>query len=107
MNIIDKMKKHVSSKNYKVTIEEIVYENKEAAEKLSFEAESHDDIFKIVEMLKQSPDFDSNDAAALGVGLKLFTGVMMKQKDNPIFKELLPHFKDFMKELKSAGKGNR
>lgn len=103
MNILDKINRHVSSNNYKITIEKIVYENKDSAEKLTFEAESHDDIFKIIEMLKQTPEFDNNDAAALGVGLKLFSGVMMKNKENPLFQNLLPHFKDFMMELKKTG----
>lgn len=102
MNIINKMKKHVSANSYKITVEEIVYENKDSAKRLTFDADSHDDIFKIVEMLKENPEFDSRDAASLGVGLKLFTGVMMKHKDNLLFKDLLPHFKDFMKGLKNT-----
>lgn len=84
---------------YKVTVEEVSGEKT-----LSFESENHEDIFAIVEKLKQHPDF-KDDAAEFGVGLKLFTGVIMKQKTNPIFKNLMPHFKDFMMELKGAGKG--
>ena len=90
---------------YKITVEEILGENKFSEEKLEFEAESHDSIFTIVEKLKQNPDFNDNDAASLGVGLKLFSGVMLKKKSNPIFKKVMPHFKDFMKGLKSNGKG--
>lgn len=84
---------------YKITVEEISGENT-----LTFEAESHEDILAIVDKLKQHSDFEE-DAAAFGVGLKLFSGVMMKQKSNPLFKDLLPHFKVFMKGLKGYGKG--
>ncbi|MRT92605.1 DUF3861 domain-containing protein [Ancylomarina sp. 16SWW S1-10-2] len=84
---------------YKITVEELTGENT-----LAFEAESHEDILEIVEKLKTHPDF-GNDAEAFGLGLKLFTSVMMKQKSNPLFKNLMPHFKDFMKGLKGAGKG--
>lgn len=86
------------TKQYKITIEEVADENS-----LVFDAESHENILAIVERLKKHPDFN-DDAAALGVGLKLFTGVMMKQKDNPLFVNLMPALKDFMKGLKSSGK---
>nr|WP_320118911.1 DUF3861 domain-containing protein [uncultured Marinifilum sp.] len=85
-------------KKYKVTLEEISSDNK-----LTFETESHEDIIKIVEKLKTHPDF-GDDAEVFGVGLKLFTGVMMKQKSNPLFKTMMPAFKEFMQGLKSAGK---
>ena len=93
--MIDELK---GNKKYKITVEEVSGENT-----LTFEADSHENILKIVEKLKTHPDF-GDDAAAFGVGLKLFTGVMMKQKSNPLFKNLMPAFKDFMQELKDAGK---
>ena len=43
---------------------------------------------------------DDQDIKALVIGLKLFSEVMLKYKDSKPFKELLPHFKDFKKELK-------
>lgn len=85
-------------KSYKVTLEEVSGDHK-----LEFETESHEDILAIVEKLKSHPDL-KEDAAAFGIGLKLFSGVMMKQKDNPMFKNLMPAFKDFMKSLKSSAK---
>lgn len=38
----------------------------------------HDNILEIIEALKQHPDFDNHEATLLGVGLKLFAGVMLK-----------------------------
>lgn len=89
---------------YKITVEEIIDENKFSEEKLEFETVSHDNLFEIVQKLKQHPELSNTDVASLGVGLKLFTGVMLKNKELPLFESLMPHFKDFMKGLKSSGK---
>lgn len=86
---------------YKITVEEIIDDNKLSEEKLEFETVSHDNLFEIVEKLKCHPQFSESDVASLGVGLKLFTGVMLKEKEKPLFKNLLPHFKEFMKGIKS------
>lgn len=90
--------------NYKITVEEINKEGKIGEEKLEFETVSHDNLFEIVEKLKKHPEFTNVDVASLGVGLKLFSGVMLKNREFPLFKKLMPHFKDFMKALKSSGK---
>lgn len=90
---------------YKITVEELTKEGNFGEEKLGFETTSHDNLFAIVKKLKQHPEFSNTDVASLGVGLKLFTGVMLKEKEHPLFKNLLPHFKEFMKGLKSTGKG--
>lgn len=90
---------------YKITVEDILDKNKFSEEKLEFKAESHDNLFKIVEQLKQNNDFNNDEAASLGVGLKLFTGVMLKNKENPLFENLIPQFKDFIMRLKNSGKG--
>lgn len=90
---------------YKITVEEILGERKLSIEKLEFETESHDNLINIVEQLKQKTDFNNEVAASLGIGLKLFTGVMLKNKENPLFNNLIPQFKDFMMRLKNSSKG--
>lgn len=96
--------KKKETKRYKITVEEIINDNSFAIEKIEFETETHDNLFDIVEKLISHPDIDNNDVAQFGVGLKLFSEVMIKNKTNPLFKDLLPHFKDFMKKLKKSGK---
>ena len=86
---------------YKISVEEITKEGGLDNQKLEFETKSHDNLFEIVEKLKCHPQFSESDVASLGVGLKLFTGVMLKEKEKPLFKNLLPHFKEFMKGIKS------
>ena len=55
---------------------------------LQFEIGNHDDIFSVVERLSQRGGFDQDTAAAFGVGLKLFSEVMLQHKDNPLFLSL-------------------
>lgn len=88
------------AKKYKVTVTEVLDDNQLSNNTLEFQTESPEDILSIVEKLKQHPDFEGDDAATFGVGLKLFTSIMMKHKDNPMFQELMPAFKNFMKGLK-------
>jgi hypothetical protein len=87
---------------YKFTIEHLEDSKGNSIETnpLVFETKNHDDIFKIVEKMEGKMQLDDQDTKALVIGLKLFSEVMLKNKDTEPFKELLPHFKDFMKELK-------
>lgn len=94
----------MSTNLYKFTIERVedLKGNVTSASPLAFEARTHDDLFQIVEMMKGKVDFDEADVTAFAVGLKLFSGVMLKNKDNELFKRFKPHFSNFMKELKKS-----
>ncbi len=94
------MKQH----RYRITLEHIADKNGalSAAGTLQFEAENHDDIFEIVERLRGRGDFNADVAAALAVGLKLFSEVMLEEKENPLFSSFRPHFMQFMKKLKKG-----
>lgn len=87
---------------YKITIEEIPAQEDTAARSLQFSIENHDDIFFIVNHLEQRPDFSKEDAQAFGVGLKMFSEVMLSKKSEPLFAGFFPHFIDFMKTLKKG-----
>jgi hypothetical protein len=95
---------------YRVIVEHLADENGEPSaydRPLQFGVGNHDDIFAIVERLRRRGDFDENAAAAFGVGLKLFSEVMLENKDNPLFSSFRTHFAQFMKELKKgAGAGD-
>lgn len=69
---------------------------------LQFEVGNHDDIFAIVERLRDRGDFNAGAATALAVGLKLFSEVMLEEKEHPLFLSFRPHFAQFMKELKKG-----
>ncbi|GAA5002153.1 DUF3861 domain-containing protein [Acinetobacter puyangensis] len=72
-------------------------------EDLSFDAANHDDIFAIVEKLKKLNLFeDPQTVTSFAVGLKLFSEVMLENKNHPLFKDFSPHFGQFMKKLKQS-----
>jgi len=71
---------------------------------LEFVVGNHDEILGIVERIRNTKQFEGDDAAAFAIGLKLFGEVMLKNKDNPLFSELRPQFVEFMKKLKSTVK---
>ncbi|WP_158544952.1 DUF3861 domain-containing protein [Dyella monticola] len=68
---------------------------------LVFEVIHHDDIFAMVERVHAGTAFAASDATALAVGLKLFTGVMLNQPNDPLFADVQPVMRVFIGNLKS------
>ena len=70
---------------------------------LTMEFENHDEIFDIIERIKEKGLFESDDEASeFAIGLKMFSDVMIKQKHHPLFEDLVPAFQAFMKQLKNS-----
>lgn len=70
---------------------------------VELEFENHDNIFSIIERLQAKELFQSkNQAAEFAIGLKMFSEVMLKNRDNPLFSEFSPAFGEFMKKLKAS-----
>jgi len=92
------MKSHL----YRITVEHLEDPKGNAvmAEPLTFEARNHDDLFLIVDKMREKSEFDKSEIEALAIGLKLFSEVMLNNRDHELFKELQPHFVQFMKNLK-------
>ena len=93
---------------YRVTLEQLTDPNGVPGdgEPLKFEVGSHDDLMSIVARVNNSGDFGSQaDAAAFAVGLKLFGGAILANKNNPLLSSFLPQLHQFMKEFK-AGSGD-
>jgi hypothetical protein len=73
-------------------------------EPLELSFENHDDIFNIVERLQARNLFAEPDQSTeFAIGLKLFSEVMLKNRQHPLFEELAPAFKAFMQRLKASG----
>lgn len=68
---------------------------------LTFDASSHDDILMIAERVRGGTRLSEADANALAIGLKLFSGVMLKHRSDPAFKAVEPAMRDFIKSLKA------
>lgn len=69
---------------------------------IEFEFDNHDNIFIIIERMKQRNIFHTeNQAIEFAIGLKMFSEVMLKNRENPLFSDFSPAFREFMKKLKS------
>lgn len=88
---------------YKLTLEYLKNSKDEPVDvaPISLEFENHDDIFAIINMQKEKNLFgDNQQAIEFSIGLKLFSEVMLKNRENPLFEDLTPAFRAFMKKLK-------
>ncbi|NCD70200.1 DUF3861 domain-containing protein [Mucilaginibacter agri] len=89
---------------YNLVLTQISYANGDPGDKtpIDISFENHDEIFGIIERIQQKDPFNDPAAAAeFALGLKLFSEVMLKNRDNPLFSDLLPAFKPFMQKLKT------
>lgn len=70
---------------------------------IELEFDNHDNIFTIIERMKNRNLFHTeNQAIEFAIGLKMFSEVMLKNRENELFSEFRPAFSDFMKKLKSS-----
>ncbi|UOQ74525.1 DUF3861 domain-containing protein [Hymenobacter cellulosilyticus] len=64
---------------------------------------NHDDIFQIIERLQQRDLFqEPEQSTEFAIGLKLFSEVMLKNRQHPLFEEFAPAFREFMQRLKTS-----
>ncbi|MGV0751210.1 DUF3861 domain-containing protein [Empedobacter brevis] len=91
--------------HYKITLEQtkLLDEKVPLHAPIVLEFMNHDEIFKIIEMIKSKNPFDDeNQSVEFALGLKLFLEVVMKNKEHPLFEELIPAIKIFMPKLKGS-----
>ncbi|WP_034298371.1 DUF3861 domain-containing protein [Herbaspirillum sp. RV1423] len=88
---------------YRIIVEHLATasEGQEQHAPLRFDTGNHDDIFGIVEKIRSKQQFDADTSAALALGLKLFTEVMLKNRKHPLFEEINQPMRDFIGKLKS------
>ena len=89
--------------SYQLDLKELkLKDGSEGTRNLSLEFDNHDDIFSIIEVIKSKKIFDDeNTTTEFALGLKLFTEVMLKNKQHPLFEELRSSISEFIKKLKS------
>lgn len=89
--------------SYKLNLQEVrLKDGTSTNQSLEFEFTNHDDLFKVMEFVKEKNlFFEKNQSMEFILGLKLFTEVMLKNKEHPLFEELKPAIMQFMKKLKS------
>lgn len=69
---------------------------------IEFEHACHDDWMRILEAMQRQRGFSGDERAALTVGTKLLSGLMLAHRKDAddLFAPLRPHMGEFIKELK-------
>ncbi|MGI9949164.1 DUF3861 domain-containing protein [Vibrio hyugaensis] len=91
---------------YRITIEKVNVEEGREAKSLSFEVQDREDMLNIVEKINQGSGLEPTDATRVGVALRLLGPVMMKDRKHSLFADFMPHFRNFMQNMKSTVKRN-
>lgn len=89
---------------YKIHVEEIgqpLPGGTARQEAITFEIANHDDILAIVGRVRAGTAFAPDDASALTLGLKLFSGVMLRHRNDPMFADIQHAMRVFTGNLKS------
>jgi len=89
---------------YRITLEQLEIANGSAinTEPLTLNIENHDELFNIIERVKQKGIFeDQQQAAEFAIGLKMFSETMLRNRKHPLFEEFSKPFRLFMEQLKS------
>lgn len=73
-----------------------------SSRELCFEAKQHDDLFAIVDRVRQGGTVSPDEAESFAVGLKLFSEVALKHRKDPLFAEFMPHLGAFIQGLKRS-----
>ena len=92
------------SNKYRIKLEQVslMKEDAKLSDPIIVEFDNHDDIFKIIEIMREKNLFEEkNHSIEFAIGIKMFGEVVLKNKNNPLFEEFFPAFGDFMKKLKS------
>ncbi len=65
-----------------------------------FEVSLHENIFEIINKLKENEKVPAQDVASFGLGLKLLGEVILRNPDHALCASLRPHLTEMMKEIK-------
>ena len=96
----------MSAHTYRITLDYASgkAEGAAAPAPLSFTASDHDNLFDIVARVRGSGLFGDDEAAALALGMKLFSGVMLAHRDDPLFQPIATAYRDFIVQFKARMK---
>jgi hypothetical protein len=89
---------------YRIVIEDMNTESDDNPGTLQLEVQDREDIFAIVDTLKKGSGLDEQSATQVGIALRLLGPAMMQNREHPLFVDFMPHFKDFMVNMKKTMK---
>ena len=97
----------MSAHNYRITLEYTggKKEGADAPAPLSFEVGNHDDLFAIIANVRRSGMYDDDTAAALALGMKLFSEAMLTNRKDPLFAPMWAAYGEFIGQFKERMRG--
>lgn len=88
--------------HYRITVQPLKDGVPAEAAPLVFDADSHDDILAIIDRVQGKGLLPPDQVPAFITGLKLFGGIMLKNRTLPLFADVMGAFGGFMKALKAS-----
>ncbi|RZJ50112.1 MAG: DUF3861 family protein [Flavobacterium sp.] len=96
------MEKRANKYYLTLSLKEYANGDTKPAKELGIEFSNHDEIFGIIQKIKDKNLFENaGEATQFAIGLKLFSEINLKYRNNPLFEELNEVFPTFMTKLKS------
>ena len=96
------MNKRANQYHLTLQLDEYANGEKEPAKKLELQFSNHDELFDIIDKVQAKNIFSSKEESTeFALGLKLFSEVMLKNRNHPLFEELNTVFPMFMNKLKA------
>ncbi|MGE4431952.1 MAG: DUF3861 domain-containing protein [Sphingobium sp.] len=88
------------SYRYRITVEKLDQPEGEAPLCRAFDVTNHDDLIPLIDQMRGQGTLPEAEVAEFIIGLKLFGGVHMRHRREPLFAPLHAPFLDFMQRLK-------
>lgn len=97
------MNKRTNKYRIKLELLETAKADETVYEPIELEFDNHDNIFVIIERMKNRDLFETKQQAVeFAIGLKMFSEVMLKNRKIELFSDFRPAFSEFMKKLKGT-----
>ncbi|UQI28474.1 DUF3861 domain-containing protein [Pseudomonas bijieensis] len=90
----------MKANHYQISIQPLDEQSEGAPPALQFEFVNHDDLLHIVELLQAGLSYAPASTAALAIGVKLFSAVMLANRYDPLFADIDPAMRTFIRKLK-------
>lgn len=89
---------------YRITVEAVggPQDRPTLSEPLRFQVQNHDDLLQIAARVREKTLLGSDDSAALAIGLKLLSEVVLEHRSHPLFEPLMTPLRSFTKQLKAT-----
>ncbi len=87
--------------NYRITIESLA-PIPSMGLSTNFDVQNHDNLFTIIESVRSKGILDRDNSAALAIGLKLFSEIVIANRHDPLFAPMLEPVRTLIQQLKSS-----